>query len=120
MLHDFFLAKKNEFTDPEKEFNKLYDENKKNKYIIYIDDEIVLNNPLFLKGFKSFKCYFKNLSEGLDYYGITILPTESLEKFIKNIEQVKCKPKYKEQLKELIELCRKAIEEDKYVVHFGI
>ena len=52
MLHDFFLAKKNEFTDPEKEFNKLYDENKKNKNIIYIDDEIVLNNPLFLKGFK--------------------------------------------------------------------
>ena len=29
MLHDFFLAKKNEFTDPEKEFNKLHDENKK-------------------------------------------------------------------------------------------
>ena len=61
-----------------------------------------------------------NKGEGLDYYGNTIIPTESLEKFIKNIEQVKCKPKYKEQLKELIELCRKAIEEDKYVVHFGI
>ena len=36
MLHDFFLANKNEFTDPEKEFNKLYDENKENKNIIYI------------------------------------------------------------------------------------
>ena len=40
MLHYFFLAKKNEFTDPEKEFNKLYDENKKNKNIIYIDDSL--------------------------------------------------------------------------------
>ena len=38
----------------------------------------------------------------------------------KNLEQVKCKPKYKQQLKELIELCRKAIKEDKYVIHFGI
>ena len=120
MLHDFFLANKNEFTDPEKEFNKLYDENKENKNIIYIHDEVVLNNPLFLKGFKSFKCSFKNLSEGLDYYGITILPAETLESFIKNLEQVKCKPKYKQQLKELIELCRKAIKEDKYVIHFGI
>lgn len=89
MLHDFFLANKNEFTDPGKEFNKLYDENKENKNIIYIHDEVVLNNPLFLKGFKSFKCSFKNLSEGLDYYGITILPTESLESFIKNLEQGK-------------------------------
>lgn len=35
MLHDFFLANKNEFTDPEKEFNKLYDENKENKNIYY-------------------------------------------------------------------------------------
>lgn len=49
MLHDFFLANKNEFTDPEKEFNKLYDENKENKNIIYIHDEVVLNNPLVFK-----------------------------------------------------------------------
>ena len=75
---------------------------------------------LVLSFSSSSKCSFKNLSEGLDYYGITILPTESLESFIKNLEQVKCKPKYKQQLKELIELCRKAIKEDKYVIHFGI
>lgn len=49
MLHDFFLANKNEFTDPGKEFNKLYDENKENKNIIYIHDEVVLNNPFVFK-----------------------------------------------------------------------
>ena len=35
MLHDFFLANKNEFTDPGKEFNKLYDENFLGKILQY-------------------------------------------------------------------------------------
>ena len=54
-------------------------------------------------------------------YNLSDIPLIELkESFIKNLEQVKCKPKFKQQLKDLIELCRKAIKEDEYVIHFGI
>ncbi len=114
MYHEFIKIKKEDIPN---RFNYSLISNYTS---IKVSDDIILNNSLFLKGYNTFKVYWHNKGEGLDYYGNTIIPTESLEKFIENIEQVKCKPKYKQQLKDLIELCRKAIEEDKYVIHFGI
>ena len=96
MYHEFIKIKKEDIPN---RFNYSLISNYKS---IKVSDDIILNNSLFLKGYTTFKVYWHNKS------------------FIENIEQVKCKPKYKQQLKDLIELCRKAIEEDKYVIHFGI
>lgn len=93
--------------------------------------------PQSVNGFKTFLVYFKNEGEGLDYHGITIIPTSSLPKFIQNIELAKkeldskayvrslAKLKLKkedclQELNNLIELCKSAIEQNKYVIHFGI
>ena len=88
-----------------------------------VDNEIIVNNPLFLRGFKTFKVSFKNPGEGLDYHGNTIIPTSSLEQFISNIKmaQDNCTDVViSGQLNKLISLCKKAETQGSYIMHFGL
>lgn len=116
---------------------------------VEVDDEIIVNNPYMVhlyskdkepqptNGFKTFLVSFTNEGEGLDYHGNTIIPTSSLPQFIQNIELAKkeidsktcvkalARRKIKkenciQELNNLIELCKSAIEQNKYVIHFGI
>ena len=147
MKHEFFTLTDEIILESSGWFLQI-DESKKIRKVT-VDDEIIVNNPYIVhlyskdkepqptNGFKTFLVYFKNEGEGLDYHGITIIPTSSLPKFILNITQVKGmfnnkayvkalakRGKNKEdciqELNNLIELCKSAIEQNKYVIHFGI
>lgn len=102
--------------------------------VVEVDDDIILNNHYFIStgqrpkpphitGFKTFLVYFDNVGDGLAYHGNTIIPTTSLPKFIENIQQAKKKIRKRKYLKEmdnLIDLCNEALQQNMYVIHFGI
>lgn len=84
--------------------------------VICVDDSVIVNNAYFSEGFDTFKVSLKNRGEGLDYYGNTIIPTSSLEDFIKNIRQAQCRVSdqtIRDQLDGLIQLCINAKLENK-------
>lgn len=89
---------------------------------ISVSDDII--NELF-EEFKVMKTYFQNLNRkelGLDHWGVTLIPPESLEQF-QNIIIYTNVFKCKEELVELTELgiiISKAIREKKYMIHYGV
>lgn len=91
-----------------------YNDYEPDKYhcVSVIDEDIV---P-FLKEFSTIPCYWSSLKQekrGLAYCGITIIPPNSLEKFISIIDG-------KTQFNELKNMLNKANKANKYVIHFGI
>lgn len=117
MNHEFILVDLNEMP------NSISYELKDGHERSILDDEIVVNNPLFLRGFETFKISFKNRSEGLDYWGNTIIPTSSIKQFLRQIEDVKISitgKMFLNQLNDLELLLKKALLENKYIIHFGI
>lgn len=82
---------------------------------IAVDDDVI--EPL-LADFQEIVCYWHTLQrkeKGLAYWGITLLPPESLEAFIKVFTEQNAK-----KLFPLIALMEAARAEGKYVIHFGI
>lgn len=62
------------------------------------------------------KCYWHTLEQperGLSYYGITIIPPSSFDMLLEILDG-------KVNLEKLSMLLKKAKEEDKYIIHFGI
>lgn len=117
MYHEFIIVDKNEIP------NQISYNLKLNHHSIKVSDDIIVNNDLFLKGFKTYKIYLNNIGEGLDYYGNTILPTQSIEKFVQNIKKAYLTngdDVIQNQLSDLIEMCNQALKENKYLIHFGI
>lgn len=128
MKHEFIMLDKEEIP-----YIATYDLKGENK-VVFLDDYVVANNPLFFHGFKTYKVSFKNESEGLDYHGNTIIPTESISSFLENILKVRwgnlepmmetryiiSKDMIKKQLDDLIIFCKIAINKKKYIIHFGI
>jgi len=117
MNHEFILIDVDEI--PQEVCYNLKD----GRDLIVVDDDVIVNNSLFLTGFKTFKISLKNSSEGLDYYGNTVIPLSSIDEFIDRIEIVRERIKNKKffrQLNELIALLERAKAEKKYVIHFGI
>ena len=82
---------------------------------ILLSDDIIVNNPLFLKGFKTFKVSFNNPDEGLDYHGVTIIPSSSILDFLDNLIKVKG-----QKVHDLISLCNEVRDNGNYLIHFGI
>ncbi len=95
---------------PERE----YDAYEPAKYrCISIADEAI--EPL-LEAFLPISCYWHSLKRketGLAYCGITLIPPESLEAFLVVIGR-------EQTMEKLKGLLRKAQEENKFVIHFGI
>lgn len=128
MIHEFIMLDKEDI--PYTTTYALKGDNK----VIVLDDYIVANNPLFFHGFKTYKVSFKNESEGLDYHGNTIIPTSSIFDFLENIHKVRkgnlepmmettyviSKEMLEKQLEDLMIFCKKAIDENKYIIHFGL
>ncbi|MCM3116324.1 short-chain dehydrogenase [Neobacillus sp. MER 74] len=86
---------------------------------ISVDDEIIidLNENLSIM-----KTYFHSLERpkfGLAYWGITIIPPESLSMFFDVVTSATLYKKSAE-LNELASKILQAIEENKYMIHFGI
>ena len=95
-------------------YGKRYDKYEPQKYsCISIEDEYIEHIAVELQ---SVDFYWHTLSvkgKGLAYWGITLIPPSSLKAFIKIIEKDPV-------LSELTELLDKALDENKWVIHFGI
>lgn len=97
---------------PEK--GKRYDIYSPEKYgCISVADEHI--RPL-LERFRIIKCFWHTPDRemlGLDYYGVTLIPPESLPLVIDMICKVP-------ELSELTELLIRAREQERFVIHFGV
>ena len=106
--HEFGIMAKT----PEK--GKRYDEYEPEKYnCICVDDEYVekLHDDLNKTDF-----YWHTLDvkgKGLAYCGVTLIPPDSLASFIDAVKD-------DFQLAELENLLKKALEENKWIIHFGL
>lgn len=90
---------------------------------IFIDDDFIdaiIHN--YLVDFKNMKTYFHNTSNlewGLNYCGITLIPSESLQNFKDII--TKANIHYKSfELESLIKVISDAINKNKFIIHYGI
>ncbi|AZT89953.1 hypothetical protein ELD05_04390 [Caldicellulosiruptor changbaiensis] len=102
--------------------NKDYCEYEPEKYdCVYVNCDIVLD--WCEEGLKQMKTYigggFEKSFYGLDVNGVSLIPPESLHVFEKVVES---DPRTKEDqsLKELLEKIKKAKEENKYMICYGV
>lgn len=82
-------------------------------------EEIIKN---YLKEFRSLKTYAHSTTKpitGLNYYGITLIPPESLKGFYSIITNANAHYKLQE-LEFLIDKIENAMINNKYIIHFGI
>ena len=110
--HEFVVYKKkpNYFTN----FSKMY---LKQKNMVKVSDEFI-DEISFYKVETYFHYYRKKCKKkGLALLGITIIPPESLEQFLKII---KSHNKNNEVINELIKLTEEAKENDYFIIHYGI
>ncbi|WP_027626520.1 hypothetical protein [Clostridium lundense] len=88
-------------------------------HCISVHDDII---NLLVGSLKTMKTYFHTMNRpdfGLAYYGITLIPPESLMRFQDIILSSK-KFRQSKELVELANLISKAIEQNKYIIHYGI
>ena len=86
---------------------------------IDIDDDILdewWNELSLMKTY--FHCYSRP-SSSLARYGVTLIPPESLQTFYKVVSKDK-KSKLSKELIDLMALLRRAISENKYIIHYGV
>lgn len=125
--HEFFSCNYNEIPDKSNtnnvigEYSNLQKSKKKKSKsaIIHINDDIIQkHHNLFLdkSNFKTYNIDLRIMSEGLNYYGISIIPTKEINNFKRNLQQISDYP----NIKELIILCDNTINNNKYIIHFGI
>lgn len=103
--------------EKDKDYSSKYEPERYN--CVAIDDDILNDwwDELIL-----IKTYFHNYSRpnfALARWGVTIIPPESLESFYR-IVLTDRRSKTSNELIDLIILLKKAISENKYVIHYGI
>ena len=129
LIHHFIMSDKEEILryteiDPEDNFamlDPIIIKHRKRKRIfskkcIRISDDIILDN---IEAFDHIPTCWYSLDDkdyGLFYYGITIIQPENVPEFVHVLLNLGDNP----EIKELIKLCNIAIDENKYIVHFGI
>lgn len=93
------------------------------KKLIRIPDNMISDLYDSMMGVDTFTQSFDRPSKALDICGITLIPPESMDKFI-NIIKRKTHPNFlkehRVQIEALISLLQKARDENKYVIHYGI
>ena len=93
---------------------KRYDEYAPWKYsCIFVDDDDLANIVKRLSSIDFYWHTFSVESKGLAYYGITLIPPDSLKAFIDAIDAIP-------ELYELKNLLEKALDQNKWVIHYGI
>ena len=83
--------------------------------ITIIDDSYI--EPILLE-LQQVPCYWhtrQRPEQGLAYYGITLIPPDSIEQFLAILER-----QNGDEYEQLINLLKQAMAENKYVIHFGI
>lgn len=87
---------------------------------VCIDDDLYIND--WWKRLVLMKTYFHTLDRpafGLDRWGITIIPPESLKSFQEIVNSDK-RIYQDEHLVDLAKLIQKAIIKNKYMIHYGV
>lgn len=110
LTHEFIIASQEETM-----YEIEYGITRKKKMIV-IPDQLIMNNPKFLKGFETHWNYIGDIHEGLNYHGITIILGKQLSQFM---EVLNCYNQYP-YVCELIELCNNAFYQNECIIHFGI
>ncbi|WP_040411328.1 hypothetical protein [Desulfosporosinus sp. OT] len=103
------------------EKNKDYSDYEPEKYhLVAIDDDDFIDD--WWNNLTKINTYFHSYNRpasALARYGVTLIPPESLEPFC-NIVSTDNRFKSSKELIDLLTLRRKAISENKYVIHYGI
>jgi len=90
---------------------------------ISIPDDIIENWYPDISKMKSYFHSFSRPETGLARWGVTLIPPESLD-FFHDIIQTKTSAVYREkfssELNALLGLVKKAKENEKYMIHFGV
>ena len=110
LVHEFVLANSNEIS------NSVSYNLTKTAPCVKIADSVIVNNHDFLSSFKTYWWHMGNVHSGLNYYGITIIPNESLKQFI----DILMKNDNRNDIRQLLDLCMTAVMQNKNIVHFGI
>lgn len=103
--------------EKDKDYSNNYEPQKYN--CIAIDDTIIddwWNKLITIKTY--FHCYSRP-NFALARWGVTLIPPESLEDFYDIVSTDK-RSKSSKELIDLMKLLRKAISENKYVIHYGV
>ena len=99
---------------------KIYKDFEPEKYgCVTVSDDIV---SLWCYHTETMLCYTGDttkISRGLAMCGVTIIPPESLTKFVQIVE-TKTPRLHAAEVDELIKAIDKAIRQDKYMIHFGV
>jgi hypothetical protein len=97
-------------------YKKRFDRYEPQKYnCIRIDDNLI--EPILVK-LDSVDCYYHTLQKpgkGLDYFGITLIPPNSMNEFIKVLSS-----QNEIDLIPLISMVKQAEQSGKFIIHFGI
>lgn len=108
--HEFGIMKNNP------KHNKRYDEYEPEKYkLVKINDDLI---DLLLPDFDDIPCYWHTLERpemNLAYYGISLIPPESMDAFLIVFNQQSL-----DEYKEITLLFKKAKRESKYIIHYGL
>ncbi|MDE6426529.1 MAG: hypothetical protein K2K89_10410 [Ruminococcus sp.] len=106
--HEFGIMPKT----PQK--HRSYDHYMPEKYnCISVDDDYILK---IIKNLREIKFYWNTLDRpewGISYYGTTLISPESAGKFLEKISGIP-------ELSDLANLLWNAINENKFVIHYGI
>jgi hypothetical protein len=96
------------------------DEYEPKKYnCIAVDDDFVNAIIKLLSIMKSYWHCFSRLEFGLDHWGITLIPPESMDLFYEVIVKSKYFKK-SEELAALASLILKAKQDNKFIIHYGV
>ncbi|HDX9579853.1 TPA: short-chain dehydrogenase [Bacillus pseudomycoides] len=99
---------------------KKYNDYSPEKYnCISVDDDIINSLNKHLSIMKTYYHSFNRPEFGLDYWGITIIPPESLSLFY-DIVTSSTYFKKSAELNALVSKIIKATEEKKYMIHYGV
>lgn len=129
LIHDFIMSDREEILkyteiDPDDNFamlDPIIIKHRKRKRIfskkcISISDYIILDNVEAFANIPTYWYSLDNKEYGLFYHGITIIEEKNVPELVQVLLTLEDNPK----IKELIKLCNIAIDENKYIVHFGI
>lgn len=86
---------------------------------ISVDDDLISDISRYLKIMKSYFHTYKRPEFGLAYYGVTIIPPESLPLFF-DVVTSSVNFKKSDELSNLAAKIIEAKEQKKYMIHFGI
>lgn len=102
------------------DYRKGYSDYNPQKYnCISVDDDVINRLISNLSIMKTYSHSFNKPDYSLNHWGVTIIPPESLPIFYEVVAS-STQPERIEELNELATLIRTAIEEEKYMIHYGV